>query len=405
MTSGVGFISGPTPAFTAPDLVGTIIFELRVNDGNGDSAPDSVQINVMEHSGEAIFVDGGNGNDDGTGSRDDPYATISGAINRVTGPDQDIYIMSRADGAAYEESQIISPQSTISLYGGYGTEWFRDVVSNRTRVNAPYVRIGAVSTDAWFSGFELTTTSADGPGKDVFGVTAESGTATLYIEDNTITAGNAGSGGTGISPGSSYGIHLANLESVILRRNTISAGDGGIGDTGSKGGGGKAATTNGGNGNGYRGGAGGKGGVSSGNGGKGDDGGRGLFPQDGKAGGGTGGGIGDKVGEGRVGDGGGGGGGAGGNGGGSGAGICGPSNTSLYDPGKGSGGAGTNGGTGAAGGGGGGGAGGVGLDGGGGHGGFGGGGWNRRRGIHRSHAPKRDLCHCRRQYDLRRVRW
>ncbi len=377
VTGGVGFLRGVTPLFTAPDQVSTVILELRVNDGHGDGLPDAVQINVLEHTGESIFVDGDNGSDDtGNGSRDNPYASISGAINRVTGPDQDIYVMSRSDGAAYEETQTLTPPTTISLYGGYGPQWVRNVETNRTRVSgdSQAVRIGTVSADAWFSGFELTTTNASEAGQDVFGVFSQSGTATLYIEDNTNIAGSAGSGDTGISAGSSYAISLANQEQVIVRRNTITAGNGGAADTGAKGGDGASATTNGSNGSGYRGGAGGKGGVSSANGGKGGNGGRGLLPQDGQAGGGVGGGVGDRVGEGRVGDGGGGAGGVGGNGGTGGTGLGQLSQAGLYDSLKASGGVGSNGGNGAGGGGGGGGAGGVGLDGGGGGGGGGRGG-------------------------------
>ena len=95
---------------TAPESVSTIIFELRVNDGHDDSLPDLVQLNVMEHTGEAIYVAGDDGSDAGDGTRYNPYATISGAINRVSGPDQDIYVMSRADNAGYEESEITSAQ-------------------------------------------------------------------------------------------------------------------------------------------------------------------------------------------------------------------------------------------------------------------------------------------------------
>ncbi len=114
-TGGVGFLVGVAPSFT-PESVGTLIFELRVNDGHGDSPPDSVQINVLEHTGQSIFVDGDNGSDDnGDGSQGNPYATISGANNRITGPDQDIYVMSRANGASYEETETIILTSTISL--------------------------------------------------------------------------------------------------------------------------------------------------------------------------------------------------------------------------------------------------------------------------------------------------
>ena len=367
---------GPTPSFTAPESVDTVIFELQVNNGHGDSPADQVKINVMEHTQAAIFVDGDKGSDDtGDGSRDNPYATIAGAINRVSGPDQDIYVMSRADGAAYEEAQTLFPPTTISLYGGFGPDWLRDVENNRTRVSGDSlaVRIGSVNADAWFSGFELTAANATDPGEDVFGVTSRSGTATLYIEDNTIVAGNAGAGKTGKSAGSSYAIHLVNQERVVVRRNNITAGNGGAADTGGKGSDGKSATTNGGKGSGFRGGAGGKGGVSSANGGKGGDGGRGLIPH-GKAGGGVGGGVGDKVGAGRVGDGGGGAGGRGGSGGAGGSGRGELSQAGFYDSSKGSGSNGSNSGNGAGGGGGGGGgAGGGGKGGAGGKGGNGGG--------------------------------
>ena len=379
VTGGVGVLKGPTPLFTAPDTVSTVIIELRVNDGHGDGEPDLVQINVMEHTDTAFFVDGNSGSDDTSdGSKENPFASISYALNQIRGPDYDIYVMSRANGESYTESETIRPQTSISLYGGFGPGWVRDADNNRTRLLGASLAVdfGPVNEKAWFSGFDLTATNAEGPGASVFALFADTGTAKLYIEDNTITAGNAASG----SPaGSSYGVFLTGSENVVVRRNTINAGNGGAGSNGNKGGDGKPATTDGGDGSGFTGGSSGKGGVSASNGGKGGDGGRGLISQDGKAGGGVGGGIGDKVGEGRVGDGRGGAGGAGGNGGTGGSGpgelsqaglFVGPSGTNC-----------ANGGNGVGGGGGGGGAGGVGLDGGGGAGGGGQGGRGGQSGF------------------------
>ena len=58
--------------------------------------PDQVRIDVFEHLGDpGIFVDGNSGSDEnGNGSRENPYATIIHAINRIDGPDQDIHVMS-----------------------------------------------------------------------------------------------------------------------------------------------------------------------------------------------------------------------------------------------------------------------------------------------------------------------
>ena len=96
-----------------------LILELRVNDGHGDGTPDRIQINVMEHADTAFFVDGDNGSDDkGDGSRENPFATMSYAIDRIQGPDYDIYVKSLPDDEAYVEADTLSPQSTILI--GFG---------------------------------------------------------------------------------------------------------------------------------------------------------------------------------------------------------------------------------------------------------------------------------------------
>ena len=250
VTGGVGRIVGATPLITAPNDVSTVILELRVNDGHGDGDPDSIHINVMEHSETGFFVSGDDrSNEDGDGSRDSPFTSHSFALNQIQGPNYDIYVKSLSDGQSYVESETIRPQTSISLYGGFGDGWVRDVSNNRTKIQgaATAIEFGTVLEEAWFSGFDLTA-------------------------DNAISAGD-GTAPDGSSPGgSSYGIYLYGLENVVVARNTINAGSGGAASGG------------------------GKGGVSSANGGSGD-GGKGVIPQDGKAGDGS-----------RAGNGGGGGG-------------------------------------------------------------------------------------------------
>ena len=276
VTDGVGRIVVATPLITAPDNVSTVILELRVNDGHGDGGPDSIQINVMEHSETGFFVSGDDGsNDDGDGSRSSPFTSIPFAINQIQGPNYDIYVKSLSDGQSYLESETITPQTSISLYGGFGDNWVRDVTNNRTKIQGAAIAIefGTVLEEAWFSGFDLTAADASKPGGSSVGVVVR-GDNVLHIEDNTISAGN-GAASDGSTPGgSSYGVSLYGLENVVAI-NTINAGNGGAGSRGGKGGNGASATTNGSNGSGGNGGSGGKGAASSANGGSGGDGGNG----------------------------------------------------------------------------------------------------------------------------------
>ena len=325
VTGGVGYFIGPTPGFRIPGQVSTLIFELRVNDGHGDSAPDRVRVNVYEHTGNpGLFVDGNSGSDStGNGTMENPFASIGYAISRINGPEQDIHVMSLENGTAYEEPNTLSPPVTTSLYGGYGPDWVRDVEGNKTRVNGAQVavRFGVVDEEAWISGFDITGANASSPGQDTYALIAAAGGVTFHVEDNILRAGNAGNSAAGVDAGTSYGLWLGRVFNVEVLRNEIIAGAGGNGISGAKGADGASATTNGANGSGGTGGSAGKGGITTINGGGGGKGGSGIIPVDGTKGGNGGGsnggagGIGDKVGAGRVGDGAGGGGGAGGNGG------------------------------------------------------------------------------------------
>ena len=245
VTDGVGRIVGATPLITAPDNVSTVILELRVNDGHGDGGPDSIQINVMEHSETGFFVSGDDGsNDDGDGSRSSPFTSIPFAINQIQGPNYDIYVKSLSDGQSYLESETITPQTSISLYGGFGDNWVRDVTNNRTKIQGAAIAIefGTVLEEAWFSGFDLTAADASKPGGSSVGVVVR-GDNVLHIEDNTISGGkgaassanggsggDGGNGGTGGS-GSKGGVGAPNVCS-FLGCNVGRSGDGGEGGGG-----------------------------------------------------------------------------------------------------------------------------------------------------------------------------
>lgn len=232
VTGGSGVLTGASPAFTAPNSVDTLSFELRVSAGGTSSAPDTVHINTLEHDGDAFFVDGDNGSDsEGDGSMASPFASISYAIDQISSANVDIYVRTLADDARYDETGgTISPPADTSLYGGYGANWVRDRINNPTGIDGASVALdfADVSADAWFSGFDLSAAGSANASGIVSGVSAGAGSATLYVEDNVIAAGDVGSGASS-QAASSYGLRLANVSAVRVLRNTITAGTGGTG--------------------------------------------------------------------------------------------------------------------------------------------------------------------------------
>jgi len=238
VTDGSGRLTGAAPAFTAPVSVDTLSFELRVSAGGTTSAPATVRVNVLEHDGDAFFVDGDSGSDsDGDGSMSNPFASIAHAIEAIDGTSSgnvDIYVRTLADDARYDETGgTLSPPADTSLYGGYGPNWVRDHVGNPTGLDGASVAVdfADLSADAWFSGFDLSAAGSGTGSGIVSGVSATAGEATLHVEDNIIAAGDVGDSPSG-GPASSYGLRLANVGAVRVLRNTISAGAGGNGQFG-----------------------------------------------------------------------------------------------------------------------------------------------------------------------------
>ena len=308
VTGGTGNLSGKNPAFAAPDIVDTLMFELIVNDGKDDSFADSVAINVFEDINVTYFVDGDMGDDaGGTGSRDNPFATLSGAVDALTANAEDIYVKTRAAAAVYDETAAdFNIPAGTSLYGGYGDDWVRDAAANKTAIDTNHrgVRFVSVSLDAWFSGFDLMTANSPDATEDVFGVFGNGDKAgALYVQNNIISNGHV-KAGEDVSPGSNYGIALRNLALAQVDNNIILAGTGGDGieqargnpgDAGGNGQGGSNLTGGrkapGGNtGFGGNGGVGGtRGGGINGNGGNGGTGASGTVPTGGTVAGGAGG--------------------------------------------------------------------------------------------------------------------
>ena len=196
VTDGAGSLAGAKPVFDAPNAVSTIVFELRVSDG-AVSGPDRVQVNVLDDPDRAIFVDGDLGSDDGDGTRSRPLRTIAHALTAARDA-ADLYVMARADRAAYDErAATVEIPSGTSIYGGYGAGWLRDVEAARTRITGARVAIAyrRLTSDAWLSGLDVVATPA-GHFDTVIGVVAGRGRsdppAVLRIEDTRIETGDIG---------------------------------------------------------------------------------------------------------------------------------------------------------------------------------------------------------------------
>ena len=237
VTGGAGILTGATPSFTSPEDVGTLFFDLVVNDGLADSDVVSIRINVLEHLGPSFYVDADNGDDTlGDGSRANPFASISHAIDSIPGPNYDIYVATPLSGAYDETASRLDIPFGTSLYGGYDANWIRDLSpANLTPLNGDTRAIHFVDVDdaAWFSGFLLVTELAGAGSRETTGISVDSGNATLYIQDNVISVGRVWT--TQAAPTDSYGLRLAGIDRVRVLRNSITAGDGGFGSDGADG--------------------------------------------------------------------------------------------------------------------------------------------------------------------------
>jgi K319L-like, PKD domain len=240
VTGGKGTLSGPNPSFPAPDAVESLVFQLTVNNGASTSAPSMVVVNALEDATKAYFVDGDNGSDTNSdGSRNKPFSTLAHALSQVTtNAPQDIYVMTRANKAPYDETATdLQVPAGTSLYGGYNANWVRDVKGDKSLVNANSngVRFTDVTQDAWFSGFNLLTADSANAADDVVGVRAQGDTtSSMHILDNVITNGNVATGFNS-NPGNNYGLLLLDFKLAQVSDNVLTAGKAGAGSSGSTG--------------------------------------------------------------------------------------------------------------------------------------------------------------------------
>ena len=153
-------LQGPTPVFTAPDDVTTLVFTLVVTEDDISSAPAPVRVMVLEDRAHAFFVHS-DGSDAADGSVGTPFATIPRALQAAVTENAggDVYI------AAGDFDGPVDLVTDVSLYGGYDpADWSRDPGTRITRIvgASPVVR-GVVAHDLVLDGLTIESLDATEP--------------------------------------------------------------------------------------------------------------------------------------------------------------------------------------------------------------------------------------------------
>jgi len=224
-------------AIDIPAYVTTLKYRLSVVDNSECTASDTVVIYVIGDN-PPIFVDGNNVAS-GDGSRDSPYTSIQTAIENAAG--KDIYVATLTEENSFynEKSAILSIPAGTSVYGGFNSNWVRNVHgldadnSNRTIIHGyhnPSVLFSNVSGNTWFDGFKLLAEDSSASEKSA-GVVASNGSGNLYIQNSEIRAGNVESTSS-TNAKSSYGVLARNITKLISFNNSIYSGKGGFGSIG-----------------------------------------------------------------------------------------------------------------------------------------------------------------------------
>ena len=128
------------------------------------SGPQTVAVDLDEYR-NVYYVSAEAGSDtSGRGSQRSPWASIGHALRSAKGSSVAVLV---AAGQYPEHS--LTMRSGVDLYGGYDAAWARDVVRNRSVINANRQgRVIVAADDARLDGFEVTGGQIRGPGAAVY---------------------------------------------------------------------------------------------------------------------------------------------------------------------------------------------------------------------------------------------
>ncbi len=227
----------PTPSFTFMSLdpdsfvnVGTLKFELQVEDSYGNIDTDTVNVTILEDADHAVFVSKVFGHDENDGSMSSPVENLHRAIVLACDPypPADIYVHE----GQYPLGEILFLQDGVSLYGGFEVSptfegWTRPqtptyfmgdgaIQMGRSVITGPEGSVWPKRPSVALLGSNIhsftvidgfTIQSADGAKALTMGASGQSSMAILlsdvgedlFIRNNIITAGRGGNGAPGAS--------------------------------------------------------------------------------------------------------------------------------------------------------------------------------------------------------------
>ena len=236
-------LDGRNPSFNAPDEVSTLVFDLMVTVEGGTST-DRVNVQVQQDRTQAVYV-GVNSSGVGDGTQSKPYPTLVEALNAIQ-PNQDLYVMTKVvDGnvVPYELVNSLSIPAGTDMFGGYDENWVRQVDTLQTPVELKagsdmqgVFSYSSVTNTMHLSGFALTSTPTTSQAKDSLVALKVQGndSGRLVVSNNSFMTGDMPNT-TSISPGSNYGVYIANIAQLQLRNNAIKSGRASSGSVGRNG--------------------------------------------------------------------------------------------------------------------------------------------------------------------------
>lgn len=139
------------------------------------------------------------GNDQGSGTRQSPFATIGAAIQAAKPQAKRVYVCA---GTYAESVELVS---AVSMIGGYdcsdATAWKRAPGARSTLAgkSIPAVRAKGVTSTTRFEGFDVTAPDAKEAGASSIGLWAD-GAGKLAVADASFRAGKGGDGAPGTTP-------------------------------------------------------------------------------------------------------------------------------------------------------------------------------------------------------------
>ncbi|MBT1451385.1 hypothetical protein KJ365_10900 [Glaciecola sp. XM2] len=221
--------SAASASFSAPDDVDSLVLEVTAT-ANGRSDTAQVQVLVLEDTTTAIFVDAEfSGTSDG--SIDAPFTSLANVVESLT-IQEDIYIKTPSDGERLDwkttPGQIVYLSGGNSVYGGFGADWSRDIVNNRTGLQASENGLvyRGVDVSTVVSGIDLLVSSTQlDDDFNIIGIFAEIGSASFTIDNATVLLEDFDDNSVAGSAGASYALYFDNIDTTKVTNSNITAGN------------------------------------------------------------------------------------------------------------------------------------------------------------------------------------